>query len=164
MTVTATYLHQLAEQVGQQLLSQQYYLATAESCTGGWVAQCITDIAGSSQWFERGFVTYSNEAKHDMLGVAEQTLLSHGAVSEATVIEMVQGVLDNSRADIALAVSGIAGPSGGTPEKPVGMVWHAWLVAGSEPITQVEHYLGNRFEVRQQAVVTALQGVLRLVS
>jgi len=163
MNSAQTQLQQLAQTVGQRLLESQCYLATAESCTGGWVAQCITDIAGSSQWFDRGFVTYSNEAKHEMLGVSEQTLLTHGAVSEATVIEMVYGVLENSCADIALAVSGIAGPTGGSPEKPVGLVWHAWQQRGQEPVTQVERYAGNRFEVRQQAVVTALNGVLHLL-
>jgi len=164
MDSTQTQLQQLAQAVGQRLLENQCYLATAESCTGGWVAQCITDIAGSSQWFDCGFITYSNEAKHEMLGVSEQTLLTHGAVSEACVIEMVYGVLENSGADIALAVSGIAGPSGGTPDKPVGMVWHAWQQRGADPITQLEQYAGNRFEVRQQAVVTALSGVLHLLN
>ena len=163
MDSTKTQLQQLAQSVGQRLLENQCFLATAESCTGGWVAQCITDIAGSSQWFDRGFITYSNEAKHEMLGVSEQTLLTHGAVSEASVIEMVYGVLENSGADIALAVSGIAGPSGGTPDKPVGLVWHAWQLRGQDPVTQVEQYNGNRFEVRQQAVVTALNGVLHLL-
>lgn len=145
-------------------MEKQLWLATAESCTGGWISQSITDIAGSSQWFDRGFVTYTNEAKQDMLGVAQATLAQHGAVSEQTVIEMVQGALANSRADVAVAVSGIAGPTGGTPEKPVGLVWHAWGLRGADSVTQVEHYLGNRFEVRQQTVETALQGILKLLA
>ncbi|MEJ2179846.1 MAG: nicotinamide-nucleotide amidase [Gammaproteobacteria bacterium] len=157
-------LQHLSEQVGQRLLEKQLWLATAESCTGGWISQSITDIAGSSQWFDRGFVTYSNEAKQDMLGVSQDTLEQHGAVSEQTVIEMVQGALAQSRADVAVAVSGVAGPAGGTPDKPVGMVWLAWGVRGEQFVTQVEHYLGNRSEVRQQTVETALQGLLKLLA
>ena len=157
-------LQHLSEQVGQRLLEKQLWLATAESCTGGWISQSITDIAGSSQWFDRGFITYSNEAKQDMLSVSQDTLTQHGAVSEQTVIEMVQGALANSRADVAVAVSGVAGPTGGTPDKPVGMVWLAWGVRGEEPVTQVEHYLGNRYDVRQQTVETALQGLLKLLA
>ena len=164
MTLQPKTLHQLSEQVGERLLEKHFWLATAESCTGGWIAQTITDIAGSSQWFDRGFVTYSNEAKQDMLAVSAQTLSSYGAVSEQTVIEMVQGALDNSRADIVVAVSGIAGPSGGSKEKPVGLVWHAWALRGQQAVTQVEQYLGNRFEIRQQTVETALKGILRLLS
>ena len=157
-------LRRLSEQVGQRLLEKQLWLATAESCTGGWISQSITDIAGSSQWFDRGFVTYSNEAKQDMLSVSCDTLERHGAVSEQTVIEMVQGALANSRADVSVAVSGVAGPTGGTPDKPVGMVWLAWGIRGEEPVTQVEYYLGNRYEVRQQTVETALQGLLKLLT
>ena len=99
-----------------------------------------------------------------MLSVSQDTLRQHGAVSEQTVAEMVQGALANSRADVAVAVSGIAGPTGGTPEKPVGLVWHAWGLRGVDPVTQVEHYLGNRYEVRQQTVETALQGILKLLA
>jgi len=157
-------LQDLSEQVGQCLLGKQLWLATAESCTGGWISQSITDVAGSSQWFDRGFVTYTNEAKQDMLGVSSQTLTQHGAVSEQTVIEMVQGALAKSRADVAVAVSGVAGPTGGTPDKPVGMVWLAWGMRGDAPVTQIEHYLGNRNEVRQQTVETALQGILKLLA
>ena len=157
-------LQTLSEQIGNRLLEKHMWLATAESCTGGWIAQSITDISGSSQWFDRGFVTYSNEAKQDMLGVSPDTLAQYGAVSEQTVTEMVRGALANSRADIAVAVSGIAGPTGGTPDKPVGMVWIAWGMRDVEPVTQVEHYLGSRFEVRQQTVETALQGILKLLS
>ena len=119
-------LTELARRVGEVLLPRGQMLAVAESCTGGWVAKCITDIAGSSQWFDRGFVTYTNAAKETMLGVQAATLDTAGAVSEATVREMVQGALANSRADWALAISGIAGPGGGVPGKPVGTVCFAW--------------------------------------
>ncbi len=157
-------LQRLSEQVGQRLLEKHFWLATAESCTGGWIAQCITDIAGSSQYFDRGFVTYSNAAKQDMLGVSEITLIQHGAVSEATVKEMVLGALVHSLADVVVAVTGIAGPAGGSAEKPVGLVWHAWCLRDELPVTRVEQYLGNRFEVRQQTVMTALKGLLELLA
>ena len=156
-------LESLADKVGQRLLADKLILVTAESCTGGWIAQAITTIAGSSQWFDRGFVTYTNQAKQDMLGVTLDTLNTHGAVSEQTVIEMVKGALKNSQADVAVAVSGIAGPGGGSLEKPVGLVWHAWATRSNQPVTQSEHYLGNRKEVREQTVKTALNGILRLL-
>jgi len=155
-------LEQLAAQVGERLLANNLVLVTAESCTGGWISQCVTDIAGSSQWFDRGFVTYSNNAKQDMLGVSSETLLKFGAVSEQTVIEMVQGALKYSSADIAVAVTGIAGPTGGSDSKPVGLVWHAWATRNSQPVVRSEHYLGSRRQVREQAVTTALEGILRL--
>ena len=122
----------LAEQVGEALLKRGRVLATAESCTGGWVAKLVTDVAGSSQWFDRGFVTYSNPAKQAMLGVSADTLARHGAVSRATAIEMARGALRNSDADLTVAVTGIAGPSGGTDRKPVGLVWYglAWREVG----------------------------------
>ena len=134
-------------------------IAVAESCTGGWIAKCCTDLAGSSRWFERGFVTYSNEAKAGMLGVAESSLQQHGAVSEAVVLEMARGALDRSRAAYALAVSGIAGPGGGTPGKPVGTVWIAW--AGPDGV-EAEHQLfdGDRAAIRRQTVEHALAGLL----
>ena len=157
-------IQQLSEQVGQRLLHKQFWLATAESCTGGWIAQAITDIVGSSQYFDRGFVTYSNDAKQDMLGVSATTLSQQGAVSEATVKEMTLGALAHSRANIVVAVTGIAGPTGGSSEKPVGLVWHAWCLRNEEPVTRVEQYLGNRFEVRRQTVITALQGLLELLA
>lgn len=137
-------------------------LVTAESCTGGWVAQCVTEVAGSSAWFDRGFVTYSNESKHEMLGVHDDTLKNFGAVSEQTAREMALGALRESAAQCALAVSGIAGPGGGTKEKPVGTVWFAWLCRGSPCQTRMEKYRGDRQAVRRQAVRTALQGVVEL--
>ena len=153
-------LETLAAQVGTLLLSNGQKLATAESCTGGWVAQCLTAIAGSSAWFERGFVTYSNDAKHEMLGVELATLNTHGAVSEAVAGAMAAGALSHSHADWALAITGIAGPDGGSAGKPVGTVCFGW--AGTEGVVEVEtrHFLGNREEIRYQSVVFALKGVL----
>lgn len=154
---------QLAEQAGQALLERKLLLVTAESCTGGWVSEAITAIAGSSQWFDRGFVTYSNQAKREMLGVAEETLSNFGAVSEQTVREMVAGALQASVANAALAVSGIAGPGGALPGKPVGTVCFAWTVKSGAPITETWLLAGDRTAIRRQAVIIALQGVLRLV-
>jgi nicotinamide-nucleotide amidase len=153
----------LAAQVGDVLQSHGMMLATAESCTGGGVAQAITDIAGSSGWFERGFVTYSNASKCEMLGVSSDTLKLHGAVSEAVVREMVAGALQRSRAHVALSVSGIAGPSGGSPEKPVGTVWFAWGARSGMIHARLHHLTGNRADIRAQSVRIALQGVLELL-
>jgi len=154
----------LAAQVGGQLKSHGLMLATAESCTGGGVAQAITEVAGSSAWFERGFVTYSNLSKQQMLGVRETTLKQHGAVSELTVREMVTGALQHSAAQVALAVSGIAGPDGGTMDKPVGTVWFAWGIKHGETSAQRYQLSGNRAEIRAQAVRIALQGVINLLN
>lgn len=156
-------LKELAQQVGEQLLQQHKALAVAESCTGGWVAKCLTDIAGSSQWFDRGFVSYSNAAKQAMLGVAGATLEAAGAVSEPTVREMAAGALENSAADVALAISGIAGPGGGMPGKPVGTVCFSWAGAGGEVRVETRHFKGDREAVRRQAVGHALQGLLNVL-
>jgi nicotinamide-nucleotide amidase len=156
-------MNQLAAQVGDALHAHGMMLATAESCTGGGVASAVTEIAGSSAWFDRGFVTYANQAKVDMLGVSPDTLLRFGAVSEAAVREMVAGALRHSQAQIALAVSGIAGPGGGTTEKPVGTVWFAWGIKGEVSIARLHQLAGNRAEIRAQAVRIALQGVLELL-
>ena len=153
----------LAAQVGGALKAHGLMLATAESCTGGGVAHAITYVAGSSAWFERGFITYSNLAKQQMLGVNEATLNQHGAVSEAVVREMVTGALANSAAQVALAVSGIAGPDGGTPDKPVGTVWFSWGIKNGAVHTQRHQLNGNRAEVRAQSVHIALQGVIDLL-
>ena len=154
----------LAAQVGGLLKAHGLLLTTAESCTGGGVAHALTEIAGSSGWFERGFVTYSNLAKQQMLGVSAATVAQYGAVSEAVVREMVAGALANSQSQVALSVSGIAGPGGGMPDKPVGTVWFAWSEKNAGVIAQ--HYLlaGNRAEVRAQAVKICLQGVLDLLN
>ena len=156
-------LKELTQQVGEQLLRQHGLLAVAESCTGGWVAKCLTDIAGSSQWFDRGFVSYSNAAKQAMLGVSGDTLETAGAVSEQTVREMAAGVLENSLATVALAISGIAGPGGAMPGKPVGTVCFAWTVAGDEVQAETRHFEGDRDSVRRQSVGFALQGLLNVL-
>ena len=145
------------------LRDRGWRLATAESCTGGWVAKCVTDVAGSSTWFDRGFVTYSNAAKREMLGVREGTLERHGAVSEQTVSEMAAGALGRSVADVALSVSGIAGPDGGTSDKPVGTVWFAWKAREAAVVTERRYFDGDRDAVRRQAVMVALEGVLAIV-
>ena len=157
-------IENLAIQIGSALKSLGLMLATAESCTGGAVATAITDIAGSSVWFERGFITYSNEAKREMLGVAQDTVRRYGAVSEAVVREMVAGALYHSHAQVALAVSGIAGPAGGTPDLPVGTVWFAWGINGGQCVVRLHHLSGNRAEIRTQSVCIAFQGVLELLS
>ena len=156
-------LNKLAQQVGEQLIRQHKLLAVAESCTGGWVAKCLTDIAGSSQWFDRGFVTYSNDAKQAMLGVSRATLDTAGAVSEQTVREMAAGTLENSKASVALAISGIAGPGGAMPGKPVGTVCFAWGVAGGELRVETRHFEGDREAVRRQSVSHALQVLLNVL-
>ena len=153
----------LAAKVGGLLKAHGLKLVTAESCTGGGVAQAITDVAGSSGWFERGFIAYSNQAKLQMLGVSEVTLIQHGAVSEATVREMVAGALQHSTAQVALAVSGIAGPDGGTADKPVGTVWFAWGIKHGAAHAQRHQIDGSRAEVRAQSVHIALQGVIDLL-
>lgn len=153
----------LSAQVGDALRRQGCMLATAESCTGGWVAQTVTAVAGSSRWFERGFVTYTNIAKQEMLGVRAATLAEFGAVSEQTVREMAQGALNNSHAQISLAISGIAGPGGATLDKPVGMVCFAWAGIDMPVRSRTEHFLGNREAVRRQAVLAALRGVLTAI-
>ena len=150
----------LATLCGARLKARGLKLATAESCTGGWVATAVTAIAGSSEWFERGFVTYSNESKQELLGVSAKTLDAHGAVSEETAAEMATGVLRRSRADLALAVTGIAGPSGGTSEKPVGTVCFAWAGPAGRVESLTRHFEGDRVRVRRQSVIAALQGVL----
>lgn len=153
-------LKKLAARTGETLQRRGWMAATAESCTGGWIAKCLTDVAGSSAWFDRGFVTYSNTAKQEMLGVDVAVLESEGAVSEATVAAMVRGTLAHSRADIAVAISGIAGPGGGRPGKPVGTVCFAWATCDGLQRLATCHFEGDRDTVRQQAVAHALQGLL----
>ena len=153
----------LATLVGAKLKAQGVMFAAAESCTGGWVAQTVTAIAGSSGWFDRGFVTYSDAAKQEMLGVSARTLAAHGAVSEETAREMATGALAHSRAQVAVAITGVAGPGGGSLEKPVGMVCFAWAVKDRAPGAQTRHFKGNRESVRRQSVIFALQGTLELL-
>ena len=153
----------LATLVGTRLLAKGMTLATAESCTGGWVAQAVTAISGSSEWFERGFVTYSDAAKQEMLGVSARTLAAHGAASEQTAREMAIGALAHSRAQVALAITGIAGPSGGSADKPVGMVCFAWALKSGAVSAETRQFTGDRESVRRQSVIAALQGVLELL-
>ncbi len=161
--MTTDPLAALATRAGQRLKEARAMLATAESCTGGWAAQAMTAIAGSSDWFERGFVTYSNEAKQELLGVSEATLERHGAVSEQAAAAMALGALERSRAQVTLAVTGIAGPSGGSPDKPVGMVCFAWAARGAAPRCETRHFLGDRESVRRQSVERALEGIIELL-
>ena len=156
-------LHALAERVGTTLQASHLMLATAESCTGGWIAKMITDIPGCSAWFDCGMAAYSYEAKQAMLGVSPHTLEDHGAVSRETVIEMVSGALVHSGATIAVAVTGIAGPGGGTDDKPVGTVWIAWKRRGGYPTALVFHFDGDREAIRRQTVAAALHGLLDLM-
>lgn len=152
--------------LAQKSLDQAIRVTTAESCTGGWIAKSLTDLPGSSAWFEYGFVVYSNEAKTRLLGVPTEILEQHGAVSEAVVDALVRGALRVSGADLAVAVSGVAGPDGGSPEKPVGTVWLAWGKAGSGEITtHCRQFLfsGDRESVRSQTVVQALDGLIDML-
>lgn len=156
-------LTKIAESVGRALLAKALKLTAAESCTGGWVCQAVTAISGSSDWFDRGFITYSNEAKQELLDVPESLLKEFGAVSEETVRAMTAGALAHSRADIAIAISGIAGPTGATPGKPVGTVWLAWQRRGKDSIAKLEQFTGDRTAIRAQAVAAALHGLLDLL-
>lgn len=156
-----TSINQKSSELGALLKSRQLMMTTAESCTGGWVSEAITAVAGSSAWFDRGFVTYSNAAKRDMLGVQQNTLDKHGAVSEATAREMANGALVHSQASVSVSITGIAGPDGGTADKPVGTVWFAW--ANQDKVRSVCHVLsGDREQVRQQAVLIALDGLMEI--
>lgn len=156
-------LYQLAEQLGQVLSASKYRLVTAESCTGGGIAKICTEVAGSSTWFDCGWVTYSNQSKQALLGVSAQTLIEQGAVSEATVIEMAQGALNRAKAQVAIAVSGIAGPTGGTELKPVGTVCIAWLIAGQNIQVKTFYFQGDRLSIRHSAVAEALHYLLFLL-
>jgi nicotinamide-nucleotide amidase len=151
----------LAEMLGEQLRAQHQMLVTAESCTGGWIAKTVTDVAGCSDWFDCGMAAYSYEAKQALLGVRPETLMEHGAVSRETVLEMVSGALIHSGASIAVAVTGIAGPTGGTEDKPVGTVWIGWKRRGGYPHAEVFHFDGDRDAVRRQTVATAINGLLK---
>ncbi len=160
--ITDAGLLALAADVGEYLRAQRQTLVTAESCTGGWIAKTVTDIAGSSEWFDCGIVAYSYEAKQALLSVNPSTLEAHGAVSRETAIEMVSGALVHSGAGVAIAVTGIAGPGGGTQDKPVGTVWIGWKRRGGYPRAEVFHFDGDREAVRRQTVAAALKGVIAL--
>ena len=148
-----------AVQVASDMQQRKLMLVTAESCSGGWIAKTLTDLPGSSAWFDAGVVTYSYAAKESLLGVRRETLERTGAVSEETVLQMVSGALDRFGAGMAVAVTGIAGPSGGTPEKPVGTVWIGWQRRGGDACAKLFHFAGDREAVRRQTVAAALAGI-----
>ena len=150
----------LSEAVGKFLSEQGLTLACAESCTGGWVAAVVTATAGSSGWFDRGYVTYSNQAKEEMLGVPAATIANHGAVSEETARAMAAGALEHSSAGVALAITGVAGPGGGSPGKPVGTVCFSWCRRGEPATSETRHWSGDRETVRRQALMHALNGLI----
>ena len=157
-------LYQLAEQTGHVLKQRGYQLATAESCTGGWVGMVMTAVPGSSAWYDRGFITYSNDAKQMQLDVSADTIDTHGAVSESIVREMALGTLQHSKANISLAISGIAGPGGGTPYKPVGTVCIGWALTDGTHLETTCRFSGDRDEIRARAVAAALRGVIELLA
>jgi nicotinamide-nucleotide amidase len=156
-------LSEQARECAERLLQTGLQLVVAESCTGGWLAKVLTDLPGSSQWFDRGYVTYSNLAKQEMLGVSAEILERWGAVSEQTVEAMVSGALGKSGADLAVAISGIAGPTGGSAEKPVGTVCFAWMMRGRTPVSERRHFQGDREAVRLQATWHALRQLNELL-
>ena len=162
-SATASTIIQLSTALAQRLSQRGWRVAAAESCTGGGISAAITAIPGSSAWFEYGIVSYANQAKHKLLQVSTRTLDEQGAVSEAVVREMLKGVLALAGADVAVAVSGIAGPTGGTADKPVGTVWFAWGLASGEVRTQLLHFTGDRQSVQQQSVAQGLRGLLDLL-
>jgi len=152
-------LQSLSAQLGERLRATRHMLVTAESCTGGWIAKAVTDVPGSSEWFDCGLAAYSYEAKQALLGVRPETLERFGAVSRETVLEMVSGALVHSGASLSVAVTGIAGPGGGTADKPVGTVWVAWKRRGGYAKAEVFHFEGDRDAVRRQTVDAALRGL-----
>jgi nicotinamide-nucleotide amidase len=155
---------ELAVELGNLLLSINYRLTAAESCTGGLLAACLTDVPGASNWFDQSWVTYSNQAKTTLVGVAPQTLEQYGAVSEQTVQEMASGARRRASADVGIAISGIAGPDGGTDEKPVGTVWIAWSLSDQNVDSRCFAFTGNRQQVREAALLEALIGTIMRVS
>ena len=163
-TATDEALGELAREVGRRLATEQRQLATAESCTGGWIAKCCTDLAGSSAWFDRGFVSYSDRSKQELLGVDPVTLNTEGAVSRATAVEMAEAARNRAGVNAALAVTGIAGPDGGTASKPVGLVWFAWSLEDRPVSSHVMQFQGGRDAVRRQAVEHALGGLMDMLS
>jgi len=150
----------LAIALGRALAAAGMSLVTAESCTGGLVAKLVTDVPGSSEWFDRGFVTYTNQAKQELLGVGESSIAEHGAVSEEVVRQMARGALAASRGQVAIATSGVAGPSGGSSEKPVGTVWFAWAYGSNSLVTDVQVFPGDRQGIRQLAAEHAMRRVI----
>ncbi|WP_371116394.1 CinA family protein [Nitrosomonas sp. Nm166] len=157
-------LFDLAVAVGEHLLQRGFMLVTAESCTGGWLGQAVTAVAGSSGWYERGFITYSNASKCEMLSIQQATLDQYGAVSAQTAQEMVIGALNRSHAQVGVSITGIAGPDGGTATKPVGMVCFAWAIKDGLVRQETHFFKGNRETIRHLSVATALQGILYLLN
>lgn len=151
----------LTSNIGELAIQQGIVITTAESCTGGGVAYALTATPGSSAWFEQGFVTYSNQAKQDILGVKQATLTDYGAVSEETVVEMAEGALARAKAKLSVAISGIAGPDGGSDDKPVGTVWFAWAKGNAACQAECHYFAGDRQEVREKAITLALSGLLK---
>jgi nicotinamide-nucleotide amidase len=164
MDFSDAHLNELAKDVAAIVLAQKLMLVTAESCSGGWIAKTLTDLPGSSTWFDTGVVTYSYQAKEALLGVNPQTLERTGAVSEETALEMVSGALSRFGAGVAVAVTGIAGPSGGTVDKPVGTVWISWKRRGCYGNAQLFHFAGDRDAVRRQTVAAALTGLRKTLT
>lgn len=156
-------MQDLLSKIAGQLLEKHQSLAVAESCTGGWLSKVCTDLPGSSKWFERGYITYSNRAKVQMLGVNENTLEIYGAVSEQTVREMVVGALSNNSAHWGIAISGVAGPGGGSKVNPVGTVWFAWLESGRTPVSVKKRFTGGREKIRRRSVEFALEELHKLL-
>src|SRR5262245_22850530 len=156
-------LYEIAGRVGDALKKNQLAMTAAESCTGGWIGQAVTMVPGSSKWFERGFVTYTNDAKQEVLGVSAETLKKTGAVSEDTVREMATGALKASRAQVAVSVIGSAGPEGGTTKRPVGTVCIGWCRMGEAPLAKTYFFSGDRDAVRRQSVIAALEGLILVV-
>ncbi len=150
-------IEQLVIELSQQLLQREWKLVTAESCTGGGLAYHLTNLSGSSTWFERGFVTYSNSAKEEMLGVPASTIATFGAVSEQTARAMAEGALRHSQAEVSVAITGIAGPAGGSLEKPVGTVWFAWAGVNLDTQSELHVLMGDRAEIRMKAIAIALE-------
>mgnify|MGYP005840609953 CR=1 FL=1 len=160
-TITDAHLQNLTQQVAHTLQTNKGLLVTAESCTGGWLGKLCTDLSGSSHWYDRGFITYSNQAKQDLLDVAAATLQTFGAVSKQTAIEMAEGALTHSQSNIAVSITGIAGPDGGSDEKPVGTVYIAWAMPNRSSCYCHYHFNGDRQAIRRQAMEKALEGIIK---
>ncbi len=160
-TITDAHLEDLTQQLAHTLQTNKSLLVTAESCTGGWLGKLCTDLSGSSSWYDRGFITYSNQAKQDLLGVSASTLQTFGAVSKQTAIEMAEGALAHSQSNIAVSITGIAGPDGGSDEKPVGTVYIAWAMENRPSCYCHHHFNGDRQAIRRQAMEKALEGIIK---
>ena len=156
-------LHEITQELARMLIKNHWYLSTAESCTGGMVAASITELAGSSEWFERGYVTYSNQSKSEDIDVSQNLIEQYGAVSDQVARAMALGAKQNSGSDLSLSITGIAGPTGGSPEKPIGTVCFAWILANDQIVSETKHFEGNRQQIRKQACDFSLRKLLSLV-